>query len=205
MKNLQTALNKRGAKLTVDGIAGSKTLNAAQEILKKEFQVRNWVWPTVGLIYIRLDENLTDTFDDVVCRVQQGIIDMVAPCSTTAGDYYLFTGMIAGGTAIACEQQVLFSHRFVSGASWKNLWSGMPYFQQDKPMFIYRDENKDRVLNRNKKQFGNFGINLHRGWSGLRNWNASAGCLVTPDNYWSAIIPIFKLGQVIDFNLIELL
>jgi len=205
MKNLQTALNKYGANLTVDGIAGAKTLNAAQEILKKQFQVKNWVWPTVGLIYIRLDENLTDTFDDVVCRIQQGIIDMVAPCSTTAGDYYLFTGMIAGGTAIACEQQVLFSHRFVSGANWKNLWSGMPYFQQEKGMFIYRDANKDRVLNRTQKQFGLFGINLHRGWSGLRNWNASAGCQVTPDSYWSAIIPIFKIGQVIDFNLIELL
>lgn len=205
MKNLQTMLNKYGYSLTVDGVAGSKTLSATQELLKKEFTRRNWVYPTTGLIYIRLDENLTDSFDDVVCRVNQGVVDMVAPCSTTAGDYYLFTGMIAGGTAIACEQQVLFSHRFVTGSSWKNLWSAMPYFQQDKNIFIYRDANKDRKLNRDRKQFGNFGINLHRGWSGLRNWNASAGCMVTPDGYWTALIQPFKLGQVIDFNLIELL
>jgi hypothetical protein len=205
MKAFQIALNKYGATLDPDGVIGAKSIAAAQEVLKKEFQKRNWVWPTMGLIYVRLDENLTDTFDDAVCRVQQGHIDMIAPCSTTAGDYYLFTGMIAGGTAIACEQQVLFSHRFVSGSNWKSLWSGMPYFQQEKPIFIYRDANKDRVLNRNLKQFGNFGINLHRGWSGLRNWNASAGCQVTPDAYWTAMIQPFKLGQVIDFNLIELL
>jgi len=207
MKLLQTLLNKHGYNLAVDGVAGKMTLAATTSFLKLECEKRNFVFETKGLIYIRLDQNLTDTFDDICCRINAGVVDMVTPCSTTAGDYYLFNPITYNnitGTAVAKEQQVLFSHQYVTGRTWVNLWSKMPYFQQIKPIYIFRDGNKDRVLNKTHLQFGLFGINLHRGWSGAKNWNCSAGCQIVPDVYWQELIKIFLPGEYIGFTLMEI-
>lgn len=207
MVNLQKALNRYNAGLTEDGIIGAKTLTAAESILKKQFASRKWVWPVKGLIWIRLDDNLTDTFDDFVVRVQAGKVDMAAPCSTTAGDYYILNPITyqgITGTAIALEQQVLKCHQFITNKSFALLWTKQPYFQQSRPLKIYRDKNKDRKINREVVTEGMYGINLHRGWAGNRNWNCSAGCQIVPDAYWLGLIQPFYNGEYIDFNLIEL-
>jgi hypothetical protein len=208
MKHLQEMLNSNGAKLTVDGFIGAKTLQAVTAYTKNRFSELNWAYPQKGLIWLRLDDNLTDTFDDAVCLVQNGSVMNVYPCSTTAGDYYIFNPITwAGitGTAIACEQQVKNCHQFMTGGNWLTLWSKQPYFQQVQNLWIYRDGNKERKINRDRKQVGNFGINLHRGWSGLKNWNCSAGCMIVPDAHWVKIVPYFNQSEVIDFNLLECL
>lgn len=207
MKNLQELLNKKGYNLTVDGIAGMKTLAATQLFIFDEIKKRGWFKPHTDLVYLRLDNNLTDTFDDVVVRFNKGVVDMVAPCSTTAGSYYFIHNIITyggiKGCAIACEQQVLNSHRFVSGKSWANLWTGAPYFMQERPIDIFRDGNGDYQIDRSIKTNGLYGINFHRGWSGARIWNASAGCQVTPDKYWFELIKIFEVGNMYDLTLME--
>lgn len=207
MKNLQTLLNtKFNAGLDVDGDAGRLTKEATTDFVLSEITKRSWTAPKTDLVYLRLDQSLTNTFDDVVARFVGGKVDMVAPCSTTAGDYYIFNPITSGGikgTAIACEQQLIASHRFVSSKNWATLWLKGPYFQQEKDMRIYRDGNMDRKLDRAVLQAGKFGINWHRAGIGnfINNW--SAGCMVTPDAYWWEIIRAFNVGQLYNFTLIE--
>ena len=207
MINLQTLLNKKGYNLKPDGVVGPKTLAATQDFVIKEIQKRNWVVPDTGLVFLRLDQTLTNTFDDIVIRFNKGAVDRVAPCSTTAGSYYIKNPITYGGvrgTAIAKEQQTLKSHRFTTSANWKSLWLGAPYFQQLSPIEIYRDGNMDNKLDKAVLQKGLFGINFHRAGLGsfIDNW--SAGCQVTADKFWYDIITPFVNGQLYDFTLIEI-
>jgi hypothetical protein len=115
---------------------------------------------------------------------------MVLACSTVPGDYYIFNPLTVGGitgAAIACEQQQIKSHKFVSSANWKSLWLGAPYFYQEGAVEIYRD-----------------GINFHRAGIGSLVDNWSAGCQVVADNSWYEAIKIFQNGQLINYTLIEL-
>ena len=81
------------------------------------------------------------------------------------------------------------------------MWLGCPYFQQVKPIQIFRDGNKDGNLDEKVIQKGLFGINMHQ--AGLGNFidNWSAGCQVVPKAYWLKVIPYFKNGEIIDFSL----
>lgn len=198
--------SKSNFNLTEDGVIGSKTLWATLEVVKRELKARSFDFPKKGLIYIRTDEKLTNTFDDFVLRINESVIDIIAPCSTTAGDFYVKNPVTSGGitgTAITIEQQVKLSHKFVTG-NWANLWLKGPYFQQMRPLRVYRDGNKDGVIDTVLSVVGMFGINLHRGGLGnlINRW--SAGCNVTPDEYWFQIIKIFENGEYIDYTLIEL-
>jgi len=66
MKRLQEILNANGASLTTDGIIGPKSLAALHEYVKSNLTKRKWRMPTDGLVWIRTDKNLTNTFDDFV-------------------------------------------------------------------------------------------------------------------------------------------
>ena len=206
MKKLQEILNTNGASLTVDGIIGPKSLAALHEYVKSNLTKRKWVMPKDGLVWIRTDKTLTNTFDDFVAVYSKGNCVMALPCSTTAGDYYVFNPLTVGGitgTAIAAEQQIIGSHQFVTASNWKFLWLNAPYFMQVRPITIYRDGNKDRVLDKGVTQFGLFGINLHRGGlaASINGW--SAGCLVVVDSLWFEVVKLFNNGQFIDFTLFE--
>lgn len=209
MKKLQQLLLDKGYKLPkygADGFPGTETFTALDQYVKNELTKRKWVMPTDGFVWIRMDQNLTNTFDDFVAVYKGGKCVMAAPASTTAGDTYIFnpiTHLGITGTAIACEQQVLRSHRFVTSRTWGNLWTGSPYFQQILPIRIWRDGNRDRILNKVAPQFGLFGINFHRGWLGRLINNASAGCQIVPDADWFKISQLFVANQIIDFTLIE--
>jgi hypothetical protein len=206
MVEFQRLLNRYGAKLKDDGVIGSKTLTAANVFIKKELEKRKFVLPSTGLIFLRTDLKLTNTFDDYCVRVNNGIIDMIVPCSTTAGDHWLFNPISYGGvtgTAVAKEQQIIGSHVFTTSSNWKSLWLGAPYFQQVKPMIIFRDGNKDRNLDKGVTQTGLFGINLHRAGLGSVVDRWSAGCQVVPDKFWYSVINIFSNGKAYDFTLLE--
>ena len=206
MKKLQQILNEKGAQLTVDGIIGPQSLIAADWFISNSLKSRKWVKPVDGIVFLRTDQVLSNSFDDFAVVYKKGVCVSIVPCSTTAGDHYIFnpiTHLGITGTAIAVEQQVLGSHRFVTNKNWKTLWLGAPYFQQVLPITIYRDGNKDRKLDRAIRQLGLFGINIHRGGIGNVIGNWSAGCQVIPDTHWFPIINNFALGQTIDFTLLE--
>jgi hypothetical protein len=137
MRKLQEILNANGAKLVVDGIVGQRTLTALHQYVKANIEKRKWVMPKDGLVWIRTDKNLTNTFDDFVAVYKSGLPVMALPCSTTAGDYYVFNPLTVGGitgTAIACEQQIIGAHQFVTAANWRFLWLNAPYFMQVLPI-----------------------------------------------------------------------
>jgi hypothetical protein len=197
MKQVQIYLNVLGAKLEPDGVVGPMTIAALEKYLPEK--------PQKGIVWVRCDERLTNTYDDFGVLFVGGRVTSVFPCSTTAGSHYVknpitYAGIT--GTAIACRQKVVGSHTFHTNSNWKSLWLGAPYFQQTKSIKIYRDGNKDDVIDKNIVTEGLFGINLHRAGLGSFVDRWSAGCQVVPDKYWFNVVKYFKNGEVIDFILI---
>lgn len=195
-----------GIAVQVDGVIGSQSLTKALEFVTTSLKARNMIVPTKGLVWLRTDEVLSNTFDDFVVRFNGGVVDMICPCTTTAGDYYVQNPVTVGGitgTAIAAEQQVLGCHKFVSGRDWKKLWLNAPYFQQIQPISIYRDGDKDKVITKKLSKIGLFGINFHRMGLAFRINNWSAGCHGCLDTDWYRLIEIFEHDEKIDYTLIN--
>ncbi len=208
MRNFQQILKDRGYYTgAIDGIIGPLTLGGAKAWIDAEMNIRGWVKPVNDLVWIRTDQSFDNKFADYVVRFNNRVADMILPCSTTPGDYYIFNPLTVGGitgAAVAAEQQVIGSHKFVTSGSWSSLWLGAPYFYQSGAIEIYRDGNKDRKLDKAVKTKGYYGINFHRGGIGSFVDNWSAGCMVVPDARWFEVIKIFTANQLINFTLIEL-
>jgi len=91
----------------------------------------------------------------------------------------------------------------VTNKNWKFLWLNAPYFMQVRPITIYRDGNKDRLIDKLVTQFGLFGINLHRGGIAAFINGFSAGCNIVQDAMWFEVCKLFTNGQFIDYTLFE--
>jgi hypothetical protein len=208
MKGFQQILKDRGYyQGNIDGIVGPLTLGGAKQWIDAEMDQRGWVKPVTDFVWIRTDQSFDNKFADYVVRFNNRVADMIMSCSTTPGDYIVFNPLTVGGitgSAVACEQQVIGSHKFVTAPDWKHLWLNAPYFFQAGAIEIWRDANKDRKLDKNVKTKGWYGINFHRGGIGHAVDTWSAGCLVVPDKIWYQAIKIFKPNQLINFTLIEL-
>jgi len=208
MKAFQQILKDRGYYSgAIDGIIGPLSLAGAKQWIDAEMNIRGWVKPVNDLVWIRTDQSFDNKFSDYVVRFSNRIADMIMPCSTRPGNYWIFNPVTVGGitgTAIACEQQVIASHRFMTSPNWKSLWLGAPYFYQEGSIEIFRDGNKDRKLDKGIRTRGWYGINFHRAGAGSFVDNWSAGCMVVPDARWFEAIKIFQPNQLINFTLIEL-
>ena len=208
MKGFQQILKDREYyQGNIDGIVGPLTLGGAKQWIDAEMDQRGWVKPVTDLVWIRTDQSFDNKFADYVVRFNNRVADMIMSCSTTPGDYIVFNPLTVGGitgSAVACEQQVIGSHKFVTAPDWKHLWLNAPYFFQAGAIEIWRDGNKDRKLDKKIKTKGWYGINFHRGGIGHAVDTWSAGCLVVPDKIWYQAIKIFKPNQLINFTLIEL-
>jgi hypothetical protein len=205
MVRLQEYLNSKGYNLTLDGVIGEKTKTALLTYIIKTYTEKKYRSQNKMFIWIRTDENLTNSFDDFCVLVINYKIEYVCKATTTAGDHYIFNPITSGGitgTAITVKQQIIEAHEFTTAKDWKTLWLGMPYFKQIKPLDIYRDWNKDRKIDTLKKTFGIYGINLHQMGIGnlINNW--SAGCNGTAKQDWTKIVQYFTAGEKIDYTLI---
>ena len=208
MEKLQQYLKDRGyPEIKVDGVIGNQTLTALQSYVEKKIAENKFKLPKKGIVWIRTDEKLTNTFDDFGVLILNGIVCRAFPCSTTAGKYYIqnpiTTGGITGTAVTTSPQQVLGSHQFVTSATWKSLWLGAPFFRQIKNVQIYRDGNKDDVIDKHTITKGLYGINFHRGGLGsfIDNW--SAGCHVTKDAIWFEVQKLFANNEIIDYTIIS--
>lgn len=208
MQKFQQILKDRGFYSgAIDGIVGPLTLGGVKAFIDAEMNKRGWVKPVNDLVWVRTDQSYDNKFSDYCIRFNNRVADMILPCSTTPGDYIIFNPLTVGGitgSAVACEQQVIGSHKFVTSGNWKSLWLNAPYFYQSGAIEIYRDANKDRKLDKAVKTKGWYGINFHRGGIGHLVDDWSAGCLVVPDKIWFEAIKIFRPNQLINFTLIEL-
>ena len=101
------------------------------------------------------------------------------PCTTDPGSFYLKQPLNVAGTAILKPGQYRGSHKIGRHKNYKAL-------QQNKPVTVYRDDNRDGYLNTAgmQEQKGMFGINIHRSNAHrpstvIGKW--SAGCQVLQD------------------------
>lgn len=205
MVRLQEYLNSKGYPCKVDGIIGKQTELALMTYIIVSFELNKYRIKQKMLVWIRTDENLTNSFDDFCILIIGLKVMHICKATTTAGDHYIFNPITSGGitgTAITVKQQIVLSHEFTTSKDWSTLWLGMPYFKQIQPLDIYRDWNKNRALDTLKKTFGIYGINLHQMGIGnlINNW--SAGCNGTAKNDWNKIVQYFTAGEKIDYTLI---
>lgn len=206
IKRLQQFLCDCGYRTGVDGKYGVDTRTKLLAYIFGRASYLNYKIPKrKQIFYIRTDYSLTNTYDDFAVLLDNGGLYDIAPCSTTAGRHYVMNPLTVGGitgTAIAVENQVVYNcHVFNTANNWKTLWLSMPFFRQIEFMRIYRDGNKDNIINKGTITRGLYGINLHRGGLGsfIDRW--SAGCMVVPDEYWKVWARLFPNGYVMDFVL----
>ncbi len=205
MKHIQTFLNKHGYGLVEDGVLGPKTLTAAREYVVTKCNSMGLRVPAKGIVWVRTDEKLTNTFDDFAVVFNKSVAQMVFGCSTTAGNFYVYNPLTVGGitgTAVAKKQFVTASHRFVTSSNWKTLWLGAPYFQQIRPIEIYRDGTKDDKIDTEIVTKGMYGINFHHAGFGTIIDRWSAGCFTAPRPIWEKVCSHFINGDEVNLILI---
>jgi hypothetical protein len=170
----------------------------------------------LNLIGVRANNPVPNSFDDMLAAVYKvGGVWLVRswPMTSDPGLYWLNHPMRRDGTAILTEGQ----HR---GAFKLGLHKGSyPALIQAKPVKVYRDANKDSVLDMDPDsiQEGYFGIHIHAAskdpWGDSRRRNQvdrwSAGCQVVADpvNYREMIALVEKstamYGKTLTYTLVN--
>lgn len=128
------------------------------------------------IVGFRRSHLASNRFDDLICvvyRDEAGVLQCPFwPATTDPGRYWLDNGR-RDGTA------------FLKAGQYRGCWAlGLhkgekPALVQVKPVTVYRDANKDDMLDKGKEDTGLFGINIHRAGSAstvVDKW--SAGCQV---------------------------
>lgn len=141
----------------------------------------------------------TDTTKSSDTKVStQEMTFFAVPCTTKAGNYYVFNPFTVGGvrrTAVLAAGTYPNTYEYKVKKDWTTLWSGMPYFQQVGKVRIYMDTNRNLRVDKERTQWGHYGINIHRGGDIRRAVNKWSGaCQVVPKNYWAEAIPYFHEG-----------
>jgi hypothetical protein len=90
----------------------------------------------------------------------------------------------------------------VTSSNWKTLWLGAPYFQQIRPIEIYRDGTKDDKIDTDIITKGMYGINFHHAGFGTIIDRWSAGCFVAPRPIWEKVCSHFINGDEVNLILI---
>jgi len=134
----------------------------------------------LNLVGIRKDYQASNLFDDTFCLfAKAGGAWFIRhwPMTTDPGRFHLKNGL-AKGTAILKEGQYRGAYKIGRHRG------EYPALVQAKPVTVYRDANKDGVLDRNRTETGLFGINIHRANARTKStlvdkW--SAGCQVLAD------------------------
>lgn len=146
------------------------------------------------IVGIRATQDIPDAFNDILTLSMPDGTFVGLNATTDPGVYYLNNPERVTGTAIVKEGQYLKSHVLGyhgSGLRRHRAW------QQKGIMLVYRDGNKDSILQRDpktleKSDYRN-GINIHScvvldklmkpllNWIAPKIWNWSAGCQVAPN------------------------
>ena len=166
-------------------------------------------FPNLNIIGIRSEAAAPGKFDDMVVVIYGRPGDWIAhyfDATTDPGRYYLNNPMSTVGTAILKPGQYRGSHKI---GKHKRTYQALV---QRGPVTVYRDANRDDVLDMADTQVGQFGINLHRAAESrlsvdVGRW--SAGCQVFRCPYaFAAFMGLCrasarKYGEVFTYTLIE--
>jgi hypothetical protein len=136
----------------------------------------------LNIVGIRSDQLEQEAFDDwiTVFYLSDGRWNYFPfPGTTDPGSFYLHEPLSVSGTAILKPGQYRGSHKVGKHKNYRAL-------QQQKPVTVYRDNNRDGYLNTDGmlQETGMFGINIHRSNAHrpstlVGKW--SAGCQVLQD------------------------
>jgi len=204
----KTGLDKDG----VDGDFGNKSRAALTKYLIQRYKMHGYLLPSNkagnGLTWLRMNDEFTDKFSDFVAAWNNNEVVSATVATTKAGKYYVYNPVTVGGitgTGVQKEGQTLASHKFHSIG--KSKWgSSAGWFEQIKPIYVYRDGNKNNKLDKNVIQFAPtwYGFFFHAMGKGFSIWNWSAGCMGCPRLEWEKYIdPWFNDGDIIDQTIIE--
>lgn len=138
----------------------------------------------LNIFGIRTTDNNANTFNDVIGVMylsQDQWNCFMFPGTTDPGVYWRTHPMNVDGTAILVPGQYRGSHKLGEH-------KGYPALQQQKPLKVYRDKDKDEILEMDPDTIkeGMYGINIHRAnpsqaSSQVDKW--SAGCQVIADPF----------------------
>lgn len=179
------------------------------EELKERLKSKGYVYfddnkpYNVNLVGVRSKNRRAGKFDDkFILAYRNRSLEQkyfVFPCTTDPSDYYLQKPLSSGGTAIVVEGQ------------YRGLWQLGKHqgrytaLVQRKPIAVYRDNNRDNILDMDKRtiETGFFGINCHHAGFLKRETVDlySAGCQVL-QNYsdFDLIIKTCKVSATIYGN-----
>lgn len=196
-----------GETLQIDGILGNKTKEAvkrANNKLSSLIKSKGFAVLQNQFVFLRTQNQFDNKFSDWFIIYDSGI-KYAFPCSTRAGDFWVFNPISYGGitgTAVLAEGQY--------ENAWQCTWQTRFGFRslefiQIKPVKIWRDGNKNRQIDKITTQTGLFGINLHTAGLSTLVDRWSAGCIVVPSQFWKQIETLdFKVNGLYSGSLIEI-
>jgi|TARA_R100000084_G_scaffold31342_1_gene12046 hypothetical protein len=188
--------------------------NELPEILKRVKSLGHVVFTNgqwnVNLIGVRNSNRKANQFDDELHVVfkdhRDQWVDLSFTATTDPGTYWLHNPMRAAGTAILVAGQYRGSHKI-------GMHRGRyPALVQHRPVKVYRDRNRDNVLDMdpNTAIEGIYGINIHHaGYDSHRVDKWSAGCTVIGSlTEWDAFMAVIRrsadlYGERFTYTLIE--
>lgn len=186
---------------------GTDLLDYVESLGYVTFRKKPW---DINIIAVRIPGE-TNLFDDYLYVVYKDELERWHTkrwsVTTDPGRHWLMSPMNVEGTAILVPGQYRRSHRI-------GRHKGKPALVQVRPLKVYRDSNRDNVIDTEPSTVvdGIFGINIHR--AGKRStvvekW--SAGCIVfSEDDEFEDFMNICRrqrmegLGDLFTLTLIEL-
>lgn len=156
------------------------------DIIKNVLQKKGYLFFEKGrynlnIIGIRANNREAGKFDDFICCIYKNhsgnwVCDHWR-ATTDAGTYWLGNPMNKNGTALLVPDQYISAYKL---GLFKNRYAALI---QDRPLKVYRDNNKNKILDfvESSIQEGMFGIHIHKSHPNLEskiNDKWSAGCQV---------------------------
>ncbi len=187
---LQKFINLAGYNVLVeDGVLGAKTAAAKLQTEKSigaDLRTKYGITYYTGFYAYRSKEEFDNLATDFLLFFKNGIITGCVPCSTRAGDFYVFNPITYGGiTGTAVLAEGYYPQTFLGSWQTRLGWRSFECLQT-KSIKIYRDGNRNRIIDKTTLVVGgtDIGINIHSaGWGNLIDrW--SAGCVVVPREHW---------------------
>ena len=164
------------------------------------FEEADWNINIVGVRNSATANKVTNKFDDVITvsyKVNNEWQYHEFPCTTDPGTHWVENVMNSKGVAILKPGQYRGSHKI---RKHQNRYEALG---QQKPVTVYRDNNKDGNYDLVKTDTGLFGINIHRAtkYAGkkstqINKW--SAGCqVIAANDDWTRFMKIMRKAKAV--------
>ena len=167
----------------------------------KYFESDNYDVNIIGVRNSSTEGKVTNKFDDIMTLSYKDVdgnwVYSEYNCTTDPGDDHVDNPMMEKGVAILKPGQYRGSHKI---RKHQNRYEALG---QQKPVTVYRDNNKDGNYDLVKTDTGLFGINIHRAtkYAGktstqVNKW--SAGCqVIAANDDWTEFMKIMRQARKI--------